>query len=170
MRDPENDTTPIRLQSGLVVAGNDIAHDDGGWPIAERRARIDAGTAVAAGVVGSLAIDDCDIERSPERRHANSDITVIIRRDSAEHAGDWRSVAGNRDPVKAVMEAIVFDTEKLIGALVVAIGPSRHWPNKNAPKREIPDDAVFDGEVSARVEPDAIRCPAAESSLDRPRR
>jgi hypothetical protein len=153
MRDPKNDATPIRLKSGLVVAGNDIAHDDGGWPIAERCPRIGAGT----GVVGSLAVDDRDIERSPERRHDESG-AVIVRRDFAEHAGDRPSVASDCDPVKAVI-----GSNRIRHREAHRRARRRHRPDSNTPKREIPDDAVFDGEISARVEPDAVRCSAASS-------
>jgi hypothetical protein len=125
MRDPENDTTPLRLKSGTVVAGNDIAHHDGGWPIAERRARRDADTRV----VGSLATDDRDIERSPERRHDDSAAIIGRRRDVAEYAGEQRSVAAIEIPLLPILETIVFETEKLIGVLDVVIGPNKIPPN-----------------------------------------
>jgi hypothetical protein len=117
MRDPKNGTR-VCAKSDRVVAGNEIAHHDGGC----RAARYDAGAGdvdYQKAVVGSLAIDDGDIEQCPSReraRHDDSEI-IIVRRDFAEHAIDDHRRDGSgltKIPSRPLLEAIVFDTEKLL--------------------------------------------------------
>jgi hypothetical protein len=150
MRDPEN-ATHLRQKSATgAVAGNNIAHHDGGGRAAGRRERLDAETVV----VGSHAIDDGDIERSARERARHGDSgAIIVRYDCAEDAGDdRRSVGFDIDPRTAVIGSNrIRHREAARGA----------GPDIDPEIGKIPDDAVFDGEVSAGVEQDAV-CPAAE--------
>jgi len=152
MRDPKN-ATPLRQKSATgAVAGNDIAHYDGGGPAVERRERLDAETVV----VGSHAIDDGDIERCGERARHGDSAAIIVRRDFAEHASDGRrSGAGgcDKDPPAADIGSNRIRHREA----------ARYAGNDTDPDiAKIADDAVFDGEVSAGVEQDAV-CATAKS-------
>jgi hypothetical protein len=151
MPDPENGIRAARGKSDRVVAGNDIAQHDYG------RQRKDAGV---GSVVGSLAIDDGDVKRCPGRQpaiHFDSAGTIIVRRDVAEHAGDDSRSHGLDNDARTVT---VIGSNRIRHREVARRGGHDSDPVF----REIPDDAVLDGEVSARGELDAVL--SAAESLD----
>jgi hypothetical protein len=100
----------------------------------------DADTAV----VGSHAIDDGDIERCPGRGRAShvDSAAIIVRRDFAEHTFDDRRSGGlDKNPST--------DTGVVGGNRIRHREASRRARRDIYPgNRKIPDDSVFDGEVS----------------------
>jgi hypothetical protein len=125
--EPENGIG-VRLNSNsAVIAGSKIAHHDGGGRMAGRRKRLDA-----AIVVGSLAVGDGDAERCPvviEPKTSIPSLKLLFAVTllstpvtSAEPVG-WTMI-----PSRELLEAIVFDTEKLLdvlGEILTALVKSR---------------------------------------------
>jgi hypothetical protein len=139
MCDPESCRRP-REKSDTIVAGNNIAQHEGGGRSAGPGGRNDAGI----GVVGSRAIDDGDIERSPWRGctthedsrafHQDSE-EIIVHRDFAEDAGDDGQMGGQDfDPGVSIIGSNRIRHEEA----------ARCGGRDNDPVTEIPDDAVFD--------------------------
>ncbi|MGI8568742.1 MAG: hypothetical protein ACR2KT_06555 [Methylocella sp.] len=113
MRDPEIDTTSKRTRHkpDVVVAGNDIAHHNGDASAAGRDG-IDA----AIGVVGSLAIDDgdCGPPLEPSMMIPSELLFVMTLLSMPGMFPDPTPVGAIRIPEPRLLEAIVFDTEKLL--------------------------------------------------------